>query len=167
MTVRILSDEFRRAAFSEKTREAVVCLLTISDPSFPEDIRLCDDAFEVLPIAGQRGVVSRGDEFIYIPFGFELPNQDATGIARARLSVDNVSREIVKAVRQASASVSIKFELVLSRDVDAVEFVSEDFKLEKAKYDALTVSGELSMEYFDQEPFPSGRFTNTGYPGMF
>lgn len=164
---RPVTNNFRRAAFAQTTKEAVICLLTISDDSFPDDIRLTDDPFELLPTAQVRGVVSRGDEYVFVPFGFELPAQNDTGVSRAKLNVDNVSREIVQAVRRASSSLRVKIELVLSSSVDVVEFVNDDFKLERVTYDALIVQGELSMEYFDLEPFPAKRFTATDFPGMF
>lgn len=165
--MRNLSNAARAAIFAQQTDEAFIVLLTISHPNFTDDIRLSSDSFEVLPDAGVRGVVSRGDEFIYCPFSFQLPNEDDTGVARAQLSVDNVDRRVTQAVRSADSAVSVKIEVVLASDPDSVEMSLEDFQMAQASYDALTVSGELSMQYFDTEPFPAKRFTPSDFPGIF
>jgi len=167
MNIRNVSSNFKKAVFAQETKEAFICLLTISDPSFVDDIRVCDDPFEVLPTAGVRGVVSRGEEYVYIPFNIELPSQNDSGVARSKLVVDNVSREIVAAVRRATKALSVKIEIVLSSDVDTPEVSFDRFKLERVTYDALQVSGELSMEYYDLEPFPAKRFTASDFPGIF
>jgi hypothetical protein len=79
---RNVSDNLKQAVFSQETSEVFITLVTITHPDFAEDIRVCSDPFELLPIAGVKGVVSRGDEYIYLPFNISLPAQDDTGIAR-------------------------------------------------------------------------------------
>lgn len=164
---RQVSDAFRSAAYTQQTGEVFIILITISSPDFADDIRIASDPKELLPIAGVRGVVSRGDEYIYLPFSINLPQQDASGVARASLSIDNINREIVQAVRQATSALSITIEVVLASDVDTVEISVQDFRLERVTYDAFTVSGDISVEYYDLEPFPSKRFTPSDFPGIF
>lgn len=164
---RSISQELRSATFSQETGEVFIGLLTITHPNFEEDIRVCDDPFELLPVAGVRGVVSRGEEFLFLPFSFSLPAQNDTGIASARLSIDNIDQRIVQAVRQADSAISVTIEIVLSSDVDTPVFQSDDFRLERVTYDALTVSGDLTMEYYDAEPFPYCRFNPSDFPGIF
>lgn len=165
--MRNVSTEFKAAVFSESTEEVFIALLTLSHPSFPDDIRLTSDPMEVLPTAGVRGVISRGLEYVFLPFMLTLPGQDDTGIARASIVIDNVDRQTLAAVRLADSAVKVGFEIVLSSDVDVPEMVAADFVLEKIKYDALTVSGEITVENFDLEPFPFQRFTPSNYPGIF
>ena len=164
---RQVSSAFKQAVFAQQTSECFIILLTISNPDFVDDIRVCSDPFEMLPDAGVRGVVSRGDEYIYLPFTINLPVQDDTGIARASISVDNIGREIVAAVRRATSSLNITMEIVLSSDVNTPEVSLEDFKLDRVTYDAFTISGDISMEYYDLEPFPARRFTPSDFPGIF
>ena len=167
MAGRALSNNAKQAIYAQETSEVFILLVTINHSSFTTPIRLASDSFELLPSAGVRGVVSRGDEYIYLPFTINLPIQDDTGIARASISVDNISREIVAAVRSASSSLSITIEIVLASDVDTPEVTVADFALERVTYDAFTVSGEITVEYFDLEPFPSRRFTPSDFPGIF
>lgn len=165
--MRNLSNAARQAIFAQQTEEAFVVLLTISHPNFTDDIRLASNPQEVLPDAGVRGVISNGLEYVYFPFSITLPNEDDTGVARAQLSVDNVDRRVTAAIRSADSSVAVKIEIVLASDPDSVEMSLDGFQMAQATYDALTVSGELSMQYFDLEPFPSKRFTPSDFPGIF
>jgi hypothetical protein len=164
---RVLSNAMKHAMYSQETDEVFIVLLTISHPTFAEDIKVCSDAFQMLPNAGVRGVVSRGEEYIYLPFSIELPQQNETGLSRAKLSVDNIDRRVVDAVRRADSSLSIKLEIVLASDVNTPEISIDKFKLSVVNYDSLTVSGDLTLEYFDLEPFPYGRFTPSLFPGLF
>jgi len=164
---RTISQQLRDATFSQETGEVFICLLTITHPNFAEDIRVCDDPFEVLPVAGVRGVVSQGEEFLFLPFAFSLPAQNDTGIATGRLSIDNIDQRMVAAVRQADSAIAIRIQIVLSSDVDTPVYDSDEFRLERVTYDALTVSGDLTMEYYDLEPFPYCRFNPSDFPGIF
>lgn len=165
--MRNLSNAAKHAIFSQQTEEAFIILVTISHSSFTDDIRVASDPFQLLPEASVRGVVSRGNEFLYFPFSITLPNSDDTGIARANVSFDNIDRSMITSIRRADSSLSIKIEMVLASDVNNVEFAIDGFKLDRVTYDALTISGEISMEYYDLEPFPSKRFTPSDFPGLF
>lgn len=164
---RQLSNTAKAAIYAQNTQEVFIILLTISHETFSDDIRLCSDPYELLPNAGVRGVVSRGLEFIFIPFSIKLPVQDDTGVARASISIDNINREIVNAVRNANSSINFKIEIVLASDVETPEISIDKLKLERVQYDAFTVSGDISLDYFDLEPFPSGRVNPADFPGAF
>lgn len=164
---RNVSNAFKAAAFAQQTGEAWILLVTINSPNLAQPIRVASDPYEVLPIAGVRGVVSRGDEYIYLPFSISLPAQDDTGIARAKISIDNVGRDVVLAVRQSQSKISIAIEVVLASALDTVEMSLSDFTLDGISYDALTIEGEISVEYYDLEPYPARRFTPSDFPGIF
>lgn len=167
MPARQLSNAARHAMYAQNTEEAFIVLVTISHESFTEDIRIASDSYELLPDAGQRGVVSRGLEYVYCPFSYALPVQDDTGQSRARISVDNVDRRQTQAVRNAQGAVTVTTEIVLASDVNTPEVSLPDFRLERVTYDAIELSGDLTLEYFELEPFPAKRFTPADFQGMF
>ena len=164
---RSLSTAARGAMFAQQTSEVFIVLLTISHSSFDDDIRVASDSYEVLPVAGSRGVISRGDEYVFIPFDITLPQQDDSGVSKATLSVDNVGRELMAAIRAADSAVTVKIEVILASDVDTVEISLDDLRLDSVKYNAFTVSGDVSMDYYDLEPCPKQRFTPSDFPGVF
>jgi hypothetical protein len=168
MTGRQLSTDATEAIFAEETDKVFITLLTISHPSWPEDIRFASDPFEELPSAvTTRGVVSRGDEYVFIPFSVNLPDQNDTGNAKASISIDNINRQIVDRVRRADSAIRVKIEVVLNTSIDTPEITIENFRLEQVTYDAFTVSGDISLQYYDLEPFPSKQFTPSDFPGLF
>ena len=164
---RNLSNTARNAIYAQETGEVFILLLTITHPSFTQPVRLASDLKDDLPMAGVKGVLSRGLEFVYLPFSISLPAQDDTGVAKANISIDNINREIVFAVRKADSALSITLEIVLASAPNVPEVTMEDFQLEKVSYDAFTVSGDISVQYFDLEPFPARRFTPSDFPGLF
>lgn len=165
--MRSVTTTLKQAVAAQTTDIVFIKLITITAPNLAEPIRVCDDSFEVLPLAGGRGVVSRGEEFIYLPFDLTLPNEDDTGIGRARISIDNVSREIIAAIRGSNGQIGIKIEIVLNVDVDTPEVVLDNFVLQSVNYDALTINGDIAVQYFDLEPFPFQRFTPSTFQGIF
>lgn len=166
MSTRNLSEAARRSINAQQSDETWIMLLTLDHPNFTEPARFASDGLIMLPDAGVRGVVSRTNEFVYLPFNVTLPTQDTT-TARAQISIDNVDRRIVNYVRQADSALRITMEVILASNPDNVEVEAPDFRLERALYNSLTVSGEISVEYFDLEPFPSGNFTPSQFQGMF
>lgn len=164
---RPLSNAAKMAMYAQQTSEVFIILVTLEHPDFTQPIRVASDSFELLPDAGVRGVVSRGVEYVYLPFTIELPQEDESGVFRATVSIDNISREVVQYVRQASSALKVSIEIVLSSSVDNVEISVPDFELQSVSYDSFTVSGDLSMEYYELEPFPARRFTPSDFPGIF
>ncbi len=167
MTGPFISNAFKLAASQQNTNEVWVTLLTISHPSFTDDVRISDDPTETLPIADQRGTVSNGLEYVFCPFTIQLPPQNETGVAQAEIRVDNVGEELMKPVRQAGSAVGVKVQIILASTPDHIEKEYDNLQLQVVDYDALTVSGNLGMEWFELEPFPSGRYTPSTAPGIF
>lgn len=164
---RQLSNAAIHAAYAQQTSEVFVSLLTIYNPSFTQPIRLSSDNAVLLPNANVRGTISQGEEYVYCPFSISLPQDDDTGVARANISIDNVDRRVTEAVRRATSAVSIDIKIVLASSPDIIEAFVQDFRLEQVSYDALTVSGDLSLDYYDLEPYSKLRFTPSSFPGLF
>lgn len=162
-----ISDNAKQAMFAPQTDEAFIILITIEGEGLNDPIRVSSDPTQLLVNAGVRGTVSRGDEYLYLPVEINLPQQDDTGVSRATLSIDNIDRRVVEAARRATKGLSVTIEIVLSSDPDVVEASLPDFSFESVRYNAFTVTGDISIEYFDLEPFPSFRFTPSLWPGIF
>ena len=149
---------FRQAVYGEETGEAFIILLTLSNPGLSQPIRVSNDSVDT---------VSNGNTYVAFPFQIELPDDTDEGPPTARLTIDNVSREIVQAVRTVSSAVDVEISIVLSSDPDTVEASFPDFQLRDVSYNVLTVEGRLNIESFAQEPYPAGRFDPARFPGLF
>ena len=155
---RSLTQTAKAAFYSQETGEAVLILLTLSHADLPAPIRVTSDAVDT---------VSRGDPFLAFPFQITLPDDDDERPPEMRLTIDHVGREIVDAVRSINTPATVLLEIVLGSDTDTVEVAFPDFELVDVTMDALTVSGRLTLESFEIEPYPAGLMNPTDFPGLF
>ena len=163
------SEKFKQELFSTETEDVFIILLTLSSDELEEPIRICSDPYQKLENLGVDiyGLESNGETFIFLPFDIWLPRDDKSGTVSARLEIENVDREIVRHARSVKKPVNMKIQCVLSSDIDFIELEYDFFQLSNVKYDALKVSGDITLDYWGLEPFPSGRFTPSGFPGLF
>jgi len=73
----------------------------------------------------------------------------------------------VKAVRSLSSAPSVLIEIVRVETPDVIEAQFQDFRLTNVTYDSQVVEGNLSIEDFTMEPFPSAVFAPGNFPGLF
>lgn len=166
----MISDNLRQAAYAQDTDVAIIVLLTFTNPlTDDEPVRISSVPVEKFTDLGENvyGVTSNGERYLFFPFEIQLPQDDKTGTVSATLSIENVSREIIQFARQTRNLLNVTVQVVLSNNLDYVEMEYKDFKLRNINYDALTISGDLSIDYLGLEPFPAGRFTPSGFPGLF
>lgn len=163
------STSFKEAAYAQETDEVFICLVTLYSDELTEPIRICSDPFEALTGLGDDiyGAVSNGDTYIFLPFDIWLPKDDNSGVVSAKLVIDNVDRSIIPHARSVSRPVTVKIQCVLAGDIDTVEIEYDNFKLSNVSYDALQLQGDLTLDYWGLEPFPSGRFIPSDFPGLF
>lgn len=162
-----VSTSFKEVAYAQETDVAVITLLTMTVGE--TIIRVCNTPIEKFSDLGENvyGVTSNGERYIFLPFDITLPQDDKTGAVTAKLEIDNVNREIVEAARSTNNPINVGVQVVLSNALNTAELEFNDFKLTNVKYNGFTVSGNLSVDYLGLEPFPKGRFTPSGFPGLF
>lgn len=148
----------RRALYAPETGEVFLILLTLSHPTLGTPLRLVNDS---------GAVTSCGETFVAYPFDLTLPEDDEGRPPRARLSIDNIDRQIVATVRNLTSSPSVLIEIVRAADPDTVEARFADFRFVNISYDSQVVEGDLTLEDFTAEPFPAGSFSPALFPGIF
>lgn len=155
---RDLSQNLRVAANAQETGEAVFYLLTFRHPSFVADITVCNNA---------EDLVSNGITYQRFPFEVSLPNDDDSAPPQVKLTVDNVDRRIVQALRSVNTPITVLLQLVSASTPDVVEGGPAEFKLRAPTFDASVVEGTLMFEDILNEPFPASIFSPRYYPGLF
>ena len=157
-----VSQPARTSAYAQHTSEVWLTLLTIDHPSIDPPIRV------VREVPAGQTISSNGNTFVGMPFEISLPHDDVASPPRTRMSVDNISREIVQAVREASGDQpAITLEIVLASSPDVVESGPYEMTLKEARYNDLVVEGEIAAEDVLNEPFPGDSFTPNLFPGLF
>lgn len=155
---RNVSQEALQALLAPQTQEAFLVLLTIDHDDLSVPVQVTSDAVET---------TSLGRIFVPFPFEIVLPDQRENQSPRARLRLDNISREIVAAIRSISTSPAVLIEIARAADPDTIEASFPDFRFTNIVYDALTVEGDLSVENFTAEPYPARVFSPADFPGIF
>lgn len=149
---------FISAVYKQQTDEAFILLLTIDHPNLEPPVRVC---------LNSQNITSRGNEYIAYPFDMDLPSDDPESPSRVTLTIDNVDRKIVIAIRQLEGPPTVELEVIMASTPDTVEAGPYSFTLRNANYDSLQVDGELAFEDILNEPFPAESFTPATHPGLF
>lgn len=155
--MRTLSQNALTSAFSQQTDEVWLVLLTIAHPALPAPLRFVNN---------MESVTSRGNLYVAFPFEIEFPEQDPDSAGEARISIDNIDRQIVQTVRQISSPPDVTIEVVLASTPSTVEASFSGMVLRDVSYDADKVSGTLRFEDIMSEPL-SVQMTPQRFPGMF
>lgn len=164
-----LSNTFKQAAYAQETDEVFIVLVTLDSDELEEPIRIASDPLTHMPLLGDDiyGVVSNGDTYIFIPFDIWLPRDDKTGTVSAKISIENVDRRVIETARSVTKPISVKMQCVLASAPDDIEIEFDNFQLSNVKYDVMNVEGDLTLNYWGLEPFPSNTFTPSNFPGLF
>lgn len=155
---RDFSTSARQSLYAGSTDDVFLILLTFLHDDLTAPIRVTSDAVNT---------TSRGNLFIAYPFELSLPDDDETRPPRARLTIDNIERQIMTAVRNLTTAPTVLIEIIRAADPDTVEARFADFKLLNVQYDAHVIQGDISVEDFTTEPFPAHTFSPSLFPGLF
>jgi len=152
-----ISNVLKAEVFKQETDEAFLVLLSIIHPDIVT-LRVTNNG---------EDIISNGNTYIPFPFSITLPRSDPQQQPRAQIEIDNVDRQIVQAIRLLTTPPEIQIQVVRASAPDTVEVQFDGFTLKDANYDALVVSGSLSVEDFLSEPYPAGIFDPSRFPGGY
>lgn len=155
---RSVSTAFKQAIFGQETDEVFIILLDVEHDDLVETIRVSSDGVDT---------VHNGNTYAAYPFQLTLPSDPEEGFCSAKLTIDNVHRDIIAAVRQISSAPTITMTIVLASDPNTVEAQFSNFRLLNVQYDVLTITGDLSLTPLTAEPYPCGSFLPSNFPGLF
>lgn len=166
--MRTLSPGFLAGMYDQESDEVVICLLTVTHADLGAPIYLSSDAtFRISSDPLFYGTISRGREYLYLPFDFTLPEDKSDSPPRIQLSMDNTDRSLVTLLRSISTPASIMVELILASDPDTVEITMPALELSDVTIDQGRVSATLVADSLVNEPHPARLFTPGAFPGLF
>lgn len=160
---------FRQAVYAQQTAEVPVILLTIAHADLASSICISTDNAATMTIDGTeyRGTVSNSVNYVYCPVNISLPDDSEESISKCTIEVDNVSREVLAAIRTITSAPTISMSVVLASSPDTVEASFPNFTLSDVTANALVISGTLSLGGFLGEPFPGGSMLPSNFAGLF
>lgn len=166
--MRVLSLNFREALFAQESGEVVIFLLTITHDELEDPIRLTTDPTERksdTPLIYRT--MSRGEEYLFAGVDVTLPDDQDKSPPASKLSIANVTRELIPLARSVSTPPSVKIEAVLASAPDTVEMIWPAMDMSNLTYDASFLQFDLTMDALVTEPYPSGTFSPASFPGLF
>jgi len=153
----MVSPTARAALFAQDTAEGLLVLLTVDHADLVEPIRVT---------ANHENIVSNGNLFIGVAFDIELPGEEPDSPPVARLTIDNVTREIAQTIRSINTPADVTIEVVRMADPDTIELNFLGFKLRNTKVDAMRVTGDLLLDNLMLEPYPADIYSPASFPGL-
>lgn len=167
---RTLTPEALRMMFSPEADDDLIVLVTITGPGIVTPIRLADNFTQRISETDEDvvyGVVSRSQNFIYLPMQITTPSEVTNESPRASISITNVTRQLIPAIREATSALNVLIELVLKETPNVVEVSFQGLSMGAISYDADTISAELTVPSLAIEPFPSYVFSPSYFGGLF
>ena len=154
----MVSNTLRESAYSQESDDVWLVCATISHDDLTEDINVVNDL---------QDIVSNGVTYIACPFEIAFPADTDEGPPNARVRIDNVSQDVVKAVREINTPAEVSFRLVLASDPDTAEIEYTGLSLRDVTANLATVEGTLGLDDLRLEAFGVYSFGPTYFPGLF
>ena len=154
----MVSDAFKEHAYAPESDEVWLVLLTISHDDLTDDIRVVNN---------NEDIFSNGETYYACPFEPVLPSSSDEGPPAARLRVDNINQDIVKAIREVESHVSLRFDVIVADDPDTIEQTYSGFALADATATVGEVTGTLTLDDLRLEAYPARSFSPQYFSGIF
>lgn len=117
-----------------------------------------------LPVAGNPAAV-----FTVVDFGFQRPGQDEGGTSKARIRVDNVSRVLQQALRDAISAdepFAVTYRCYSTNDINHPEEYT-GLRMSSVSVNALSAEGDLYYEEIELQAFPKQTYDLARFPALY
>lgn len=156
--MRTLSAAAAEAILARETGEVFLACLTISGDGL-DTMRIVNNTEQVVRIEGT---------FHPYPFEADLPEDTDSASPQVTVRVDNVDRQVLRALADYQGVPQCTLEVILASSPDTVEVGPFEFAVLSADFDALLISVQLGYEEdFLNQAVPSDSYTPTSSPGLF
>lgn len=162
--MRSLTAALKHAMMQQETGEVPLCLVTISHPSLESPIRLVNDAWAE---DGSTNLVRGGETYVAFPFDIVLPDDLDKAPPRARLTVSNVSQEVVNIVLLPFPAPEVTIEIVRAAAPDEGGARWDGLKFGEPEYDDMWVTVELVSDDESLMPACYRRYDAVHCPALF
>lgn len=144
---------------AQATDETWLTLLEIVHPKLTPSIRVANNT---------EDVVSRGETFVAFPFEVVLQTDDGEHLPQISLTIGNVDRTLVEAIRSIEDPPSVNLSVILASRPDNPEIEIQKMTLREVTYDAFSITATLLAEDLLNQRHPRDMIsTASGYRGLF
>jgi hypothetical protein len=155
---RTLSTNFKTDVFKQEGSEVYLVLVEITHASLATPIRVVNNYADV---------TSNGNTYSAFPFTINLPDDSDEGNSDVTLSIDNIDRTVVDAIRTLTGPPTVTISVILASAPNTLEAGPYAMTLRDSYYDSMVVTGTLAVEDMLNEPYPIDALTPAQFPNMF
>lgn len=161
-----------KAMLSPDADDSLAVLLTFTGTGISTPVRIADSFTQRLTSLttadeAVHGIVSRSNDYIYVPFQITLPDEQIASAPRCQLTMTDVTRFLIPTLRALQSPPSVLIELVMTATPGTVEISFTGFQMGAITYNANQITAELVVQSLAAEPFPQHLFTPSYFPGLF
>lgn len=173
-----LSQALREAYASAPSDLVILHTLELRHPSFIDDdgnptaIRVVRDNEDLNAKLEATAPINGGETVLFVAMGFELelPSIDTAPVPEISITLDNVTREIVKHLDGAAESqdkIEVTYRPYLSDDLEGPQMDPPmSLVLTEVSADSYRVTGRARMLDVGNKAFPSQTYTAKRFPGL-
>lgn len=153
------SAEYNKVVNSVSATEFPLILVEIDHSGLTEPVRVVND---------QQDITHNGDLFQAMNFSIKIPNQPETGRVGAKITIDNIGKELISWLEVSNGGSGSTAKLIqVLRSVPNVTEAEYNLYLTNISIDANVVSATLSYtDIYNQTCFPYVYNVHTA-PGLF
>ena len=173
-----LSEALREAYASAPSNVVILHTLEIRHPDFRDEagnstaIRVVRDQQDLIARLEASAPINAGQQVRFVAMGFELdlPPVDIAPVPEIAITLDNVTREIVKHLDEASISespIEVTYRPYLSNDLSGPQMDPPiTLVITEVEADVQRVTAKARMADIGNKTFPSRLYTATEFPGL-
>jgi hypothetical protein len=147
---RTISHDAMRAMLAQSTSEVFIELLVIEHSDMAEPLRFCNNSVDV---------ISNGNVYRAFPFQATLPSDEEDREPRLELTISNVDRTIVQAVRGLSGRPTFTISVITASEPNVYQFNPHPFDVLSVRGGVDTLVFTAIFSEFVQEVFPRLSFS--------
>lgn len=173
-----LQEAIKEAYASAPSDVIILHTLEFRHPSFKDDdgnttaIRVVRDFVNLRAFLEDEAPLNAAEEVEFVAMAFELnlPNIDTTPIPEISITLDNVSREIIKHIDGAASSqdkIEVTYRPYLSSDLSAPQMIPPiTLTITEITADIMQINATARMMDIGNKSFPSETYTLARFVGL-
>ncbi len=154
---RSLSAVVKASILAQQTDASFWVLLQISHATLTTPLRFCSN---------NETITRLGVDWFPAFFDVNLPTESAEQIPKVVLTIENIDRVVLDALRAIETPLSVALYVATSAD-EALTVGPFEFVWRETQYDARSISASLEGEDFLNTRYPKDEFTPSKFPGLF
>lgn len=155
---RNLSSVARQAVQAPQTAEVFLLIVEITHADLASPLRLVNN---------NESITSGGNVYQPLAFKFTPPVEEDGTIKNSKITIDNVDRQLVLALRSISTFPLVSISIIRAASPDTIEAGPWNFELRNANYNAHDITGELVPDNPLRFNASQVAYRNIEFPGLY